>query len=161
MALLTQYTSTLSADVVSLSSAANNSATGFATGGDFTAESTGTDFRLSKDADGNIKIVTSHSQSVKIITTFGENNEPSAAFVVGKDSYLSCEIEITLPQDNLETLANADWTKYDREAINTYAGDVDGRIALISPEFRFNGTVNISYHMHLNEDGPGQQPPAA
>ena len=49
-------------------------------------------------------------------------------------------------------VANADWTKYDREAINAYAGDVDGRIALISPEFRFNGTVNINYHMHLNED---------
>ena len=71
---------------------------------------------------------------------------------VKQGRYYEYEMEITLPKDNLETLANADWAQYDREAVNDYVGDIDGRIALIPEQFRFTGTVDISYHMHFNEE---------
>lgn len=52
---------------------------------------------------------------------------------------------------NLDTLANADWAQYDRETVNNFEGDIDGRVNLIPEQYRFTGTVNIAYHLHLSE----------
>ena len=81
-----------------------------------------------------------------------------AAFTAEDGAYIPAlsdqqfNLEITIPKDNLESLADADWTQYDREVAHDYEGDLDGRIALIPEQYRFNGTVKISYHMHFNED---------
>jgi len=151
MAMLTQYTSTMATDTVSSAISLPGSGTGFTTYGAFGEDPPKPEFRLSKDAAGNIKIHAKGGQSVKMLVIIGENNQPLSMNQVKGGSRSEYEMEITLPKDNLETLANADWTKYDREAVNSYTGDEDGRVELIPPEFRFTGTVNIAYHLHLNE----------
>ena len=40
---------------------------------------------------------------------------------------------------------------YNREIVNNYEGDIDGRVNLIPEQYRFTGTVNIAYHLHLSE----------
>ena len=148
MALLTQYTGSVVHESVSGATALPGSPTSFNAVGPFGADNPPVEFSLSKDANGNIKINSTASLAVQMIMT--TDDDPNVA-MVQPGSHYRYSIDITLPKDNLETLANADWTQYDRQAVTDYNGDLDGRIALIPEQFRFTGTVNIAYHMHLNE----------
>ena len=148
MALLTQYTGSVVHESVSGAMALPGSPTSFNAVGPFGADNPPVEFSLSKDANGNIKINSTASLAVQMIMT--TDDDPNVAMVQPGSQY-RYSIDITLPKDNLETLAKADWTQYNRQAVTDYDGDLDGRIALIPEQFRFTGTVNIAYHMHLNE----------
>ena len=147
MAFLTQYTTTMANDSVAGAIAPPGGAIGFQpliSGGN------PPEFRLSKDEAGNIKIVLTGRDNLQGYIMIGEGDD-SSVVTLREGSYSTFKMEITLPKDNLESLADADWTQYDREVAHNYEGDLDGRIALIPEQFRFTGNVKLSYHMHLNE----------
>ena len=108
------------------------------------------EFRLSKDEAGNIKINVVGRDNLQGCIMIGEGDD-SSVVMLREGSYSTFKMQITIPKENLESLADVDWTQYDRSVAHGYDGDLDGRIALIPERYRFTGTVKLSYHMHLNE----------
>ena len=88
---------------------------------------------------------------MQALIIFGEN-EQQEMIPVNEGSHYSYLMEIHLPKANLDELAEADWTQFNREAVQQFEGNMDGRIALIPEQYRFKGTIDLAYHfMHLEE----------
>ena len=68
------------------------------------------------------------------------------------------QITITLPEENLSELAEADWAHYDRKAVNDFDGTMDDRVALIPEPCRFKGTVDFLFHL---DEAPANAPAQA
>ena len=108
----------------------------------------------SYDADGNIKINLTMRISVSMVISYGENNAMGDTVMVGPGSYYACSMDINLPKDNLDALADADWSQYDYKTTNDFVGTMEARVQTIPEQYRFKGTVNLAYHLHLNEQAP-------
>ena len=55
---------------------------------------------------------------------------------------------ITLPKENLDELAEADWAHYNREEVNNFEVPMDDRVEQIPSACRFKGTVDLVIHLH-------------
>lgn len=154
MSMLTQYTSPVAEDAVAGATALPGADKSFMTVADATVPDTGADLTLSKDADGNIKINLTMRISVSMVISYGENNAMGDTVMVGPGSYYACSMDINLPKDNLDALADADWSQYDYKTTNDFVGTMEARVQTIPEQYRFKGTVNLAYHLHLNEPAP-------
>ena len=147
MSLATQYPTSMAGDAVSSSMALPGNALSFFAVGQ---GGTNPDVSFSKDANGDIKVSLTASVNMQALIIFGEN-EQQEMIPVNEGSHYSYLMEIHLPKANLDELAEADWTQFNREAVQQFEGDMDGRIALIPEQYRFKGTIDLAYHMHLEE----------
>ena len=70
-------------------------------------------------------------------------------------SYEETTLDITIPADNLASLADQDWSTFDPAPYNAAGKDPDAQLAAIPQQFRLAPTVTATYHLHLDA------PPAA
>jgi hypothetical protein len=147
MSILTQYTGELAQDAVSLAMAAPGGGMGFFAIGQ---GGRGTDFKLSRDADGNIKVEMTRQTDNQAFAIFDEKGD-TTQIAVQPGSHSEYKLSISIPRENLEELADADWTQYDRKAVHDFDGDMDGRVNLIPDQYRFKGTVTVACHFHAVE----------
>lgn len=105
-------------------------------------------FTLTKTADGSINI--------RLV----QDTHPNL-FIFGDGSQVHCnqeksrivfEIEMTVPKANLESLADADWTEYDREYVKDAPrdGGTAAMVERIPEKFRFTGEVSTAIHFSIN-----------
>ena len=147
--LLTQYTNSMAGLALSGSMAMPNSEQSYFILGE---GGPGVDFNLSKDEDGNIKLDVSCRNKAQAFIIYDDQGEAGSPINVKEGSYTEYKMSITLPKDNLNELAEADWTKVDRQKINGFKGSIDDRIKIIPEECRFKGTVTLACHFNIVED---------
>ena len=120
---------------------------------------TGTDLRFSKDPAGNIRLAVTQSTNAQMVLDNRDPQHPVHHHMPAGSTY-KFQITITLPEENLSELAEADWTHYDRKAVNDFDGTMDDRVALIPEPCRFKGTVDFLFHLD-EAQAPAQAPAKA
>ena len=121
----------------------------------------GTDLRFAKDPAGNIRLTVTHSTNAQMVVDYRDLAHIAQHKMPAGSTY-KFQITITLPEENLSELAEADWAHFDRKAVNDFDGPMDERVALIPEPCRFKGTVD--FVLHLDEapaNAPAQAPAKA
>ena len=105
-------------------------------------------FTLSKTADGSIKVRLEQDTHPNLFIF----DDGSQVHCNQEKSRISFEIEMTVPKANLESLADADWTEYDREYVNEAPrdGGTSAMVERIPEKFRFTGEVSTAIHFSIN-----------
>ena len=146
MTLATQYTSSLAINAVSTSMAlpGGNPLTYML----LMQGGTGVDLQFAKDPEGNIRLtLTSRTNAQMLVLNHDDGNNQTQHKLPPGSTY-SYKLTITLPAENLDELAEADWAHYDRKAVTNFDGPIDARVALIPPACRFKGTADLVFHLH-------------
>lgn len=100
---------------------------------------------LDKTEDGAIKISMSMTEgcgmymSAKVMTTLDDTS-----------SYEAVTVDVTIPADNLASLADQDWTKLDGKSFNAADGNASAQMALIPENLRLNPTITATYNVNLD-----------
>ena len=103
---------------------------------------------LGKAEDGSIKASVTITEGIGFLfTAQGQTQMDDTA------SYEETTLDITIPADNLSTLADQDWSTFDEGAFNAADNNTDARLSAIPQQFRLEATVNASYNLHF--DAPG------
>ena len=106
----------------------------------------GPDLRFAKDPAGNIRLTVTQSTNAQMVIDNRDPQHPVHHHMPAGSTF-KFQITITLPEENLSELAEADWTHYDRKAVNDFDGTMDDRVALIPEPCRFKGTVDFLFHL--------------
>ncbi len=100
---------------------------------------------LGKAEDGSIKASLTITEGVGFLfSAQGPTQVDDTA------SYEETTLDITIPADNLSTLADQDWSTFDEGAFNAAGKDSDAQLKAIPQQFRLEATVNASYNLHFD-----------
>jgi hypothetical protein len=105
---------------------------------------------LGKTEDGSIKATVTLTDPVGFFFT-----AQGPMQLDDTTSYEEITLDITIPADNLASLADQDWAAFDPAPYNAAGKDPDAQLAAIPQQFRLTPTVTATYHLHLDA------PPAA
>ena len=88
-----------------------------------------------------------------------EKGQPGAQHKLPAGSTYGFKMIITLPEYNLDKLAEADCVHYDRNAANDYEGDIDERVNLILPPSASKAPSTLSSTSTKPTPPPPDRPP--
>ena len=100
---------------------------------------------LGKAEDGSIKASVSITSGAGFLFT-----AQGATKLDDTTSYEETNLDITIPADNLASLADQDWATFDEGPVNAAGKDSDAQLAAIPQQFRLDATVNASYNLHFD-----------
>ena len=143
--ILNQYTSSTAQEAFRMAIKPANQQDGYQVAGH---TGRGMTFALSKDENGDIQIHFTQNSTVQMVIFENLNGKPKLVQQDEQQSYADYSMDITIPADNLDQMASADWTAYDRNAINAI-DDMDERYNAIPDQYKFTGTVSVATHFHL------------
>ena len=116
-----------------------------------------TSFAVTKDANGNFAITGNVTCTGRLLLQIGSGDKATNKVTERTGAFAKYTGRITLPAADLDKLANADWAKIDMKPIN--AVDTNNRIDdrfqkaadMIPDEYKFTGSVDVSFNLHANE----------
>lgn len=107
----------------------------------------GTDMQFAKNSEGNITLTITERMDIHTLL-FNKDNTKFELQKLPAGSTYAFNMTITLPKENLDELAEADWAHYDREEVNNFEVPMDDRVEQIPLACRFKGTVDLVFHLH-------------
>ncbi len=100
---------------------------------------------LAKAEDGSINV------SVRITTGCGFLlSEQGQTIMDDTASYEETALDITIPADNLASLADQDWSTFDEGPFSAAGNDSDAQLAAIPKQFLLDPTVTATNHLHFD-----------
>ena len=145
MSFLTQYMSTTAKDSFSEAIAPEGGDRPFMVGGSPRKLA----FTLLKQPSGDIKLVLEEEDPIKMIMFQLPEDTKNVTCDEAK-SGVKYAMKVTIRKADLEKLAQADWSKYDREGISAAYKQSGGKnLDVIPEEYRFKVNAKVSFRFNL------------